>query len=163
MYVLDTNVFLQPHNERYYSMDWHGAYWEYLDRLLVDGTAISAARAFEELHTGEPVGDWAQSRKGYFVPASTESVNAVSRITSDVLRERPADSPYTMPFLSKADPWIIAEAEVRGWTVVTFERPKPNATLDLKIPDVCNWRNVRCVSLWVMLEETGVRFGGYSL
>lgn len=55
---------------------------------------------------------------------------------------------------TRADPFVIALAEIERFTVVTDESSKrPNR----KIPGVCEKRNVPCISLSRMLDNESVR------
>jgi hypothetical protein len=57
---------------------------------------------------------------------------------------------------SQADPFVIATAEVLGAVVVTGE--KPGKRDSPKIPDVCEARNIRCITFLEMLRELGWKF-----
>jgi Domain of unknown function (DUF4411) len=54
-----------------------------------------------------------------------------------------------------ADPFLIACAKVRGWTVVSEEKLKPNAA---KIPNVCRHFDVKCTNVEGFLKARGWKF-----
>lgn len=54
-----------------------------------------------------------------------------------------------------ADPFLIACAKVRGWSVVTEEKLKPHAA---KIPNVCEHFNVRWTNVEGFLKSRGWTF-----
>jgi len=54
---------------------------------------------------------------------------------------------------SGADPFVIALAQVNGWTVMTEERPR--SMINPKIPDVCGALNIRCISTLGLIREQG--------
>jgi hypothetical protein len=58
---------------------------------------------------------------------------------------------------SQADPFVIATAEHLKAVVVTGE--KPRGKLDIpKIPDVCEARDIRCITFLEMLRELEWKF-----
>lgn len=56
-----------------------------------------------------------------------------------------------------ADPFVIALAMSRGWTVITSERPA-NPGGRPKIPDVCKAYNIKCVGLLGFFREKNWNF-----
>jgi hypothetical protein len=54
-----------------------------------------------------------------------------------------------------ADPFVIAKAAIDGRAVVTMERFRPNA---VKIPNICQYFGVKCLSLEECMEEEGWQF-----
>jgi len=56
-----------------------------------------------------------------------------------------------------ADPFIIALAKSKDWTVVTSEIPDPQRKRP-KIPDVCQVYDVKCISLVEFFREQGWRY-----
>lgn len=60
-----------------------------------------------------------------------------------------------------ADPWLIAIAKEKGYTIVTSELPVPslnkvNPSRNVKIPDVCKQLNVRCIDMNQFFKEVGL-------
>jgi hypothetical protein len=60
--------------------------------------------------------------------------------------------------IAAGDDFLIAQAHAHGHTVVTHERPAPNAVKKIKIPDVCNGANVPYINTPTMLRREGARF-----
>lgn len=54
-----------------------------------------------------------------------------------------------------ADPFVIAKAAIDGRAVVTMEQLRPNA---VKIPNICQYFGVKCLSLDEFMEEEGWQF-----
>jgi hypothetical protein len=52
----------------------------------------------------------------------------------------------------------IGQAHAHRHTIVTHERPAPNAVRSIKIPDVCGGLDVPYVNTHTMLQREGVRF-----
>jgi len=61
-------------------------------------------------------------------------------------------------FLDGADPWIIAQAKVRGDVVVTHEKLVNDESTKVKIPNICVQFGVKYVDTYKMLRELGARF-----
>jgi 3-polyprenyl-4-hydroxybenzoate decarboxylase len=58
-------------------------------------------------------------------------------------------------FAQVADSYLVATAAVKGMTVVTYEKPQPNAKKRVLIPDVCNAFGVPYCDLNDMLRGMG--------
>lgn len=58
---------------------------------------------------------------------------------------------------SQADPFVIATAECHNATVVTGETPRRNMDKP-RIPDVCQVRDIECISFLEMLRQIGKAF-----
>jgi hypothetical protein len=54
-----------------------------------------------------------------------------------------------------ADPFVIACAKIRGGTVVTEERLKPNAA---RIPNICQHFGIPCTNLEGFMQLMGWNF-----
>lgn len=61
-------------------------------------------------------------------------------------------------FLSAADFYLVAQALTSGLTVVTHERPEPQSTKKIKIPDACNGVGVRWTNPYPMLKTEHAKF-----
>lgn len=57
---------------------------------------------------------------------------------------------------SGGDPWVIALAQARGWTVVTAEKPSGNLAKP-KIPDVCKDLSIPCIEVVDFFRKQGWR------
>jgi hypothetical protein len=91
------------------------------------------------------------ARKTVLVPID----EAIQRVVSELLAAHPR-LVDTHRNRSQADPFVIATAQVLGAVVVTGEK---RGKLDSpKIPDVCEIRNIRCITFLDMLRELGWKF-----
>ena len=61
-------------------------------------------------------------------------------------------------FMQKADFYLVAQADAMGHTVVTYERPAPQAIKSIKIPDACNAFAVDWMAPHDMLRSEGAVF-----
>jgi Domain of unknown function (DUF4411) len=96
--------------------------------------------------------DWLKARKQVIVPIDEK----IQTIVAELLGAYPR-LVDTHRNRSQADPFVIATAESLGAVVVTGE--KPRGKLDTpKIPDLCEVRNLRCITFLDMLRELGWKF-----
>jgi len=137
---------------RVYPPDVFVTLWNKLEALIADGRFCSHREVMKELEKrDDELLKWAKLRKGMFaVPDATQQVS-VQRL----LAKFPGivDSSRTGP---QADPFVIARAECEGLTVVTSETPVGSTTgKRLKIPDVCQARQIPCTNLLGMFRKLG--------
>jgi hypothetical protein len=71
--------------------------------------------------------------------------------------DRPYDQAAVSEFMSSADLRLIALAMATGGTVATREVPAPRARKKVKIPDVCEAFDVRCVTPFDSYRSLGMR------
>lgn len=100
---------------------------------------------------------WAQECKktGMFIDPDAVVQQALQGVCTYVITRYPDNQPRRR-FLDRADPWIIAHAITQGGTVVTHEQKNPEKSNKVKIPNVCEHFNVRCINVYQMLREQGV-------
>lgn len=137
MYCIDTNCILE--RGRNYPPEQFPSLWGLIESLIIDGRLYASVEVLEELERvdqDEPTA-WAKSQKGLFVPLDLAQTNAVAQI-----QEEMPDLVDYRSNKSGGDPFVIALALVRGYTVLTQEnrsslpsRPRiPNACGRYKIP-----------------------------
>jgi len=166
-YLLDTNSFIAPYRQ-YYSFEIAPPFWVFLEENIASEKVWVLDLVFEELSKGEtkdPLKDWINSI----------AVNFLSRKNPDivieygkVMRYIQESGLYNENALKSwagsgiADPWLIAAAKARDYTIITFEQainPLPKSkTGKIRIPDVCKNFGVRFQNLYYMLNEMGFSF-----
>jgi len=131
MYSLDTSALLDGW-VRYYPPDVFGSVWTRLAQLGKAGTAIVTEEVIAELEKKEDdVWKWAKTELTV-VPIDAPIQVEVSQILG--AHPRLVDNRKNR---SKADPFVIALAKVKGFAVVTGEKPSGNLEKP-RIPDVCD-------------------------
>lgn len=144
MLVLDTSAFINGWNV-HYAGPVFAPVWELVDRLLRTGVAIMPREVFNETQAKADLGlqEWVADRKHLAI----DPVQAVQQLAGR-LDERFDSSPTR----DRADPWVVAEAQHRRWTVVTYEgtntltgarTPKWRS----KMPGICESLGVDCCIL----------------
>lgn len=152
IYSIDTSAWLDGW-ARDYPPDVFPSLWDKLAECVATGALKCSEEVYVELEKKDDgIHDWLKARKEVVVPI-TEDVQA---IVAELLSEYPR-LVDTHKNRSQADPFVIATAESLGAVVVTGE--KARGKLDTpKIPDVCEVRQIRCITFLEMLRELGWKF-----
>lgn len=127
--------------------------WDKLSECVAAGILKCSEEVYVELEKKDDgLHDWLKARKEVIVPIDKE----IQAIVIELLTAYPR-LVDTHRNRSQADPFVIATAEQLNAVVVTGE--KPRGKLDTpKIPDVCDVRNLRCITFLDMLRELGWKF-----
>ena len=152
-YCFDTNTLLDA-GERYYPIDSFPTLWEKFEELIAANRLIAPEVVLTELTAkSDWTAQWAKDHSGIFLPITPDIQTQVT----DILTAHPT---LVDPerHRSEADPFIIAMAAVKGFAVVTSERRRAGAVGRLKIPDVCDALQVRCVTLLDVFRTEGWTF-----
>jgi len=95
---------------------------------------------------------WAASQSGLFVPLDKEQTDEATRIQTDF-----EDLVDYRANKSGADPFVIALARVRGYTIVTLERMAGPGERP-RIPNVCDYYSIPYVNIIGLMRQEGWRF-----
>ena len=140
-YCIDTCAILDLWFRRY-PRDVFPALWKRIEELISQGKIIAPKQVKEELKQKSiHVFNWVKNRRGMIIDNEPEQIECAKKIQNDFkglvdpLKTRTA-----------ADPFLIALAKVRNWTVITTEsvslRPERP-----KIPNVCRKLGIECIDL----------------
>lgn len=150
MYSLDTSALLDGW-VRYYPPDVFASVWAALKPLGNNGTLMASDEVLAELKQKED-GAWAWARTELTIYGMDETIQlgvaAILAAHPRLVDERKKRS--------KGDPFVIALAQLKGFTVVTAE----NASGKLHkphIPDVCQALGIKCIPLLELFREQGIR------
>ncbi len=156
-YWLDSNVFIEGRKGPY-GFDIAPRFWGLIDELIDNGRLSCPARVCDELLDGQDdLAAWAQGRRarGLFVDPGA-AVQGAFRIIVEYVTANYPDTKATRTFLDSADPWVIAHALADGAAVVTMEVATGPTVGKVKIPNVCDYFNLRRLNTYQMLRELGV-------
>ena len=143
-YVIDTCSIIDL--EQIYPLSNFASLWGLVEGLVIAKRLICPSAVQSELKKGtDDLAKWVGSLKGMVTEPSEEVCYVVREMNSDY-------QDWVSKNKNWADPWVIAEAECRGWAVVTQEK-KPKM-----IPKVCGDRGVPCMNLLEMIRREGWRF-----
>jgi hypothetical protein len=148
-YSLDTNSLLMAWNETYRPTSFEG-FWKRLDELIDAGRAFVCEDVKRELaKKDDNVHDWVKSRPHLVVPLEEEQLRRAKGLASkfpNLAKERLGRM--------RADGFVIALAQWKGYTVVTAENHRGAD----KIPNICQAQGVPCISLADMIQSEGWTF-----
>ncbi|WP_147198562.1 DUF4411 family protein [Pantoea sp. CCBC3-3-1] len=160
-YIIDSNIFIQAQNE-YYCMDICPGFWDFLSERFYSGELLSIKNVYDEIaHRDDPIYDWVKDRKIFFSAVDDEATQRnfadIAKYVQTEYGSRKKDNHNIAPFLSVADPWLIAKAKSLSATIVTHEvrakgSPKP------KIPDICDHFGVSFIRTNELLRSLQIRF-----
>lgn len=167
-YLLDTNTFITAKNT-FYAYDIVPTFWrKLLDSFQVGKVKVIDAIATELLSGNDELTDWFRkniqkaedvNNQSYVINAKyDEKVVAKYQVIANKIYNNPQyDESNKQKFLTVADPWIVAAADVYGDIVVTFEIMAGANSRKIKIPDVCQQMDVHCVNLYEMMRNTEIK------
>ena len=157
-YVIDTCSLVEL--RRTYPLDVFPNVWEAIGHLADAGVLISSSEVFDELEASEVEGDdvlmWACNHENMFAPLDgfiQQKAVAILEIFENLIDLKKKKS--------SADPFVIATAMMNSCVVVSEETATNNSAesgLKVKIPDVCKYYNMPCISLLEMLRAEGIKF-----
>ncbi len=150
MYCLDTTVLIESW-VRLYPPDIFPSFWDRLDELIRDGTALAPQEVLEEIsRQQDELLQWVKSRQQMFI----EVDDAQQARTTEIVD---AFSGWVVSGRTRnlADPFVVALAIVRGLTVVTEEKPRKNKP---NIPNVCDHFSVECIDVVGLIRAQSWQF-----
>lgn len=146
-YCIDTNALIDLWR-RFYPPDIFTSLWKKIENLISQGELIAPREVFSELEKqDDELFKWVKKHKKMFKDLDNEQMNLMREIERhfpnliDARKETP-----------DADPFVIALAISKGWTVITSEKSASPGGPP-KIPDVCENYNVKCISLIEFFRE----------
>ena len=145
-YVLDTNVFINM--QRHHPLDIFSSLWSKMAEAIEAGDVISCSEVLDEISIGnDELIEWAKQKKEAFLTSEVD----VQQIVRDILKNHPALVTGTCK-ANNADPFVIALAKHKGYTLVSDETRAGNGQ-PVKIPNVCEAYGVRLIKFVDFLRE----------
>lgn len=143
MYVFDTSPLSSLFRNFYHSR--FPTLWNQFDNLVASGIVTSTREVARELDQYGHVDEvWMRENRAIFSTPTAEEAAFVRRIYAVAHFQQNIEMKKIQKGGVNADPFVIAKAAVNEAAVVTLERLQPNA---VKIPNICNHFNVRCLDL----------------
>jgi hypothetical protein len=153
IFVFDTSAYMNAW-KYHYPPETFPPVWRLIETAMGDGRVISPREVYRELvRQDDELARWTKDRRTTFVDPS-ETV------------QRDAGAIYaTLPnpgIRDAADPWVIAEAKLRGLTVVTYEGRSfgggATRRWHRQMPGICAHHDVACLTLPEALSQLGGPF-----
>jgi len=166
LFLLDTNFFIQSHYTSY-PLDVAESFWNKVKMLAFKNKIMSIDKVREEIYKKEDkIKSWCiKNLPGCFFRDTKKQdiIECYQRLIKWVNSKR---SHYTDKAIEEfseyknADAWLIAFAlrDKNTFTIVTYEKSEPQKKAKIKIPDVCNNFDVKCVDVIGMFRQLGETF-----
>lgn len=153
MLVFDTSAFLNG---------WHDhlppatfpTVWDVVGEAMREAQIITPREVYREItKLDDDVSKWVKERSAHV----TEPIAEVQRRAGEIAAMFPQPG-----VRNRADPFVVAEAQVRGLTVVTYEGRSfsglPTRNWSRTMPGICNHLGVPCRTLPEALAMLGATF-----
>jgi len=155
-YIFDNNTLSGIF--RHYYRDSFSSFWTLFDKMVLEGNILSVREVHNEikkLTRKDELEAWAKSNPVFFHDPTNEELQFITQIYSVPHFFNSISQQKLLKGGPFADPFIIAKAFVEQGTVVSMEKPKPNAA---KIPNICEHFHIPCINLQVFLKQNNWRF-----
>jgi Domain of unknown function (DUF4411) len=162
-YWLDADVFIRAHKGSY-PVGIAKTFWRWMDRMVADGVLVSPKRCFDEVIKGRKKDDalfvWINRHKGagLCLRPVAEVDEIATRIGDYVFIEPRYPTHQRLLFAKGGDAWLIAAAKHDGGVVVSNESAKFPDSKKVRIPDVCEVFEVRCITMEDLIREIPADF-----
>jgi predicted nucleic acid-binding protein len=159
-YLLDTNVFIEAKN-RYYAFEIAEGFWEWLELLANEQSFLTVKEVREEIinsYHDDQLEAWLRTFPlKQFIDTDLEIQANQRQIANYIVKHEVFSPENKYTFLEKADPWLIATAMTRGFTIVTHEAKAGAGTKKVKIPNICEVFGVDYISLFDVMKVKKVK------
>ncbi len=156
-YLLDSNTFIQAKNF-FYRFSFCPGFWDWLSIEHSNGNLFSIEKVRDELTAGnDDLALWATTTiaRSFFLKPTPSVVTTQSVVARWVNSQSVYSQPNIYSFLSKADPWLIAQAMEGNFEIVTFETLVPPNSTVVKIPNVAVNFQVQTISIYDVMDRIG--------
>lgn len=151
IYVFDANILI--HLFDYYYVSRFPTLWDRFNQMVDIGQIISVREVKNEIEghykKERRINQWARENSKIFSVPSKEEMLFVQVIFKVEHFQAVISKKNRLEGKPVADPFIIAKAKIIDGTVVTNEANNPNGT---KIPNICEYFNIRCIDLEKFME-----------
>lgn len=151
MFVFDTSAFINGARHHYY-LDTMRPVWTLVEAAIDDGRVVVPREVYRELLDQD---DEISTLVKQHADAVVEPSREVQRRAGELQEQFPKPG-----LRDRADPFIMAEAESRGFTVVTYEgitfSGAPARGEAKKLPAICARIGIQCCTLPRALQGLGL-------
>lgn len=153
VFAFDTSAFINGWHYHYPPAVFAGV-WTLIEGAMVSGLILSPREVYKELGAkDDDLKAWSRQYSNAFINPDQQVQLEAGKIQAHFPDAGVRDV---------ADPWVIAEAKVKGLTVVTYEGRSfsgvPTLKASTKMPGICQIENVPCVTLPEALQALGGNF-----
>jgi len=150
MFVFDTSAFINGWHD-HYPFETFPSVWDLVGAALDDGRVVAPREVFRELvKKDDDVAGWAKQHEPRFVDPSVE----IQKKAGELQVRFPKPNVRNI-----ADPFVLAEAQMRGFVVVTYEGRSftgPTKNWAKSMPGICRELKLACRTLPEALGPNGL-------
>lgn len=161
LFLIDANSLITPYLT-FYSFDLAETFWYQMELHIQNGDiAILDLVKSEVLKGKDSLKEWMENVEvGHLIDHRDPAIIVKYREVLRHIQDNPAYKPAALTEWSReevADPWLIATANVRNYTIVSFENENKglntrNPSKNAKIPDVAKVFKVEVQNLYYMMR-----------
>lgn len=164
VYLIDANSLITPFN-LYYSFEFGSRFWDAIKERINNGQIVVLDMVKEEcMKKKDALAEWIGQIDDVLDHKTVEYVAGYAEVMQ-YIQDNPCYSDKALSAWSQdtvADPWLIAVAKARGYTIVTLEGKHSSLsehrpTSKIKIPDVATDFDVETMHLFEMMRELGLK------
>jgi hypothetical protein len=152
VFVFDTSAYLNGSRHHYF-LDTMRPVWTLVEQTIDDGRVVLPREVYREIVAQDDAISTLIKRHKESVAEPSKEVQARVGIFQDDFSKA--------PLRDRADPFVMAEAAIRSFTVVTYEgitfSGAPARRAEKKLPAICARHGVRCCTLPQALQLLGLR------
>jgi hypothetical protein len=166
LFLIDANALITPHLT-YYPFDFAPSFWSQMEENIKNGSIVILDMVKAEITQGnDALSDWMDNLEvETLVDRRQPGIIAKYSEVLTFLQDDPRYQEAALHEWSKgsvADPWLIATAADKGYTIITFEKPVPglsakNPSKRPKIPDVAAGFDVQTRDLFYLMRQLKFR------
>jgi len=168
-FLVDANVLITA-SRLYYASDLVPTFWEILEQKAKGKRLVLLDMVKEEIHRGQDqdeLKNWLSRTESEFEDCSHVDGEIIAKY-AEIMQYIQTCGYYNEKGLNEwarndiADPWLIAVAAVKDYTVITFEEPAgylstKNRSGKVKMPDVAKYFGVRVQNLYYMMRQLHIK------
>ncbi|MDD7219741.1 MAG: DUF4411 family protein [Clostridia bacterium] len=166
-FLLDANSFMTPYH-LFYSFDLAPGFWKQLKPILLNKSVVVMDVVKDEVDRGnDELTEWMNSVAGLETLDRRDQTIIVQY--GSILKYIQNSPLYNDKALRSwaaenvADPWLIAAAAAKGYTIITFEQSagkisEKNPSGKPKIPDIAKEFGVKCEDIFYFMRKMNIKW-----
>jgi len=152
VFVFDTSAFINGSRHHYF-LDTMAGVWTLVEAAMDDGRVVVPREVYRELLAQEDEITALVRRHDQVIAEPAERVQRRAGVLQEAFFPKPG-------LRDLADPFVMAEAEARGFAVVTYEgitfAGERAKKADDKLPALCDQVGIGCCTLAQALRDLGL-------
>lgn len=158
LYLIDTNVFIES-SMRFYAVDICSGFWDFFRKCATQSPHIKSIDKVYDEFTPEnkTLEDFRKYlyEENFFLSSENITQESFIKVTQ-ALQSYPQNK--VSDFCDEADYFLIALAYQKNAIIVTQEAKAAETSCIIKIPNVCQKLNIKCIDIAQFLRLEKVEF-----